>query len=234
MIFGDEMAFMPEDIFFLIIVPLLEMSLIMLIGISTSGGQTNFYTSLINLRNDAGEKLFLTYVHELVCKSCLERKIGTECRHKIEEIPPWKDVKGLDISKKLFEVANRQTDMFQESLYVCPARACSFKHSCIYIAVYQRCHHRDYGWLVLGRPHRRDQGTPQDSAHVLEQAELRVHQLRPERRRNRPQCLHDHCSYWIPACSTCASMSFVLSLHSWARASLRCSSYTSLANATNK
>lgn len=115
-IFGDEMAHMDPEVFFLIIVPLLEMSLIMLIGISSPGGENNFYTILVNLENDDGTKMFLTYKHEMICDTCKGRENQIDCRHLVDENPPWKSIKGLDVTRRVLQ--GREQDILQESLYV--------------------------------------------------------------------------------------------------------------------
>jgi len=107
---------MDPEVFFLIIVPLLEMSLIMLIGISSPGGENNFYTILVNLEHDDGSKMFLTYKHEMICDYCKGRPNQIDCRHLVDHNPPWKSVKGLDITKRVLQ--GREQDILQESLYV--------------------------------------------------------------------------------------------------------------------
>lgn len=109
---------MHPGIFCIIIIPLLEMRRSILIGISTVGGQTNFYTKLIRLRDRNGDPVFLTYVHSLICERCIRSQHPHKCRHMLHEIPPWKSGEKLELSELLFEIEGRTEDMMQESMYV--------------------------------------------------------------------------------------------------------------------
>lgn len=90
----------------------------MLIGISSPGGENNFYTILVNLVDDEGKPLFLVYKQIMVCDLCKRRPNMIECRHKIKEVPPWKSVRGMNLTLAVMGQADRTDDVLQESLCV--------------------------------------------------------------------------------------------------------------------
>lgn len=61
---------------------------VFLLFVSMFSSKFNYYTELMNLRDQHGEHLFFTIVLGLVCASCM--KTGENCNHKLAMAPDWK------------------------------------------------------------------------------------------------------------------------------------------------
>lgn len=101
-IYLEEAAFLPLDVFFEVIVPLLEIDTTALIGISTPMDDMNFYSEMFGLKDERGELFFNTIKIGLVCENCQKSDNPTACTHMASWIPPWKSVSKLDMVKALY------------------------------------------------------------------------------------------------------------------------------------
>lgn len=98
----EEAAFLDLQVFFEIVVPLLEMATTALIAISTPQDKLNFYSEMFELRDNTGEPFFRTIRVSLVCDKCKAAGKGSECTHKQDMIPPWKSAAKLDMVRALY------------------------------------------------------------------------------------------------------------------------------------
>ena len=98
----EEAAFLDLQVFFEIVVPLLEMATTALIAISTPQDKLNFYSEMFELRDNTGELFFRTIRVSLVCDKCRAAGKGSECTHKQDMIPPWKSAAKLDMVRALY------------------------------------------------------------------------------------------------------------------------------------
>tara|TARA_B110001452_G_C15241783_1_gene430104 strand:- start:15964 stop:17517 length:1554 start_codon:yes stop_codon:yes gene_type:complete len=98
----EEAAFLDLQVFFEIVVPLLEMATTALIAISTPQDKLNFYSEMFELRDNTGELFFRTIRVSLVCAKCQAAGKGADCTHKQDMIPPWKSVAKLDMVRALY------------------------------------------------------------------------------------------------------------------------------------
>ena len=101
-IYLEEAAFLALDVFYEVIVPLLEMDTTALIGISTPQDDQNFYSEMFELKDGKGEMFFNTIEIGLVCERCKKGPDPTSCTHMSTWIPPWKSVDKLDMVKALY------------------------------------------------------------------------------------------------------------------------------------
>lgn len=86
----DEAAYIPLEMFYEVIVPLIGMENSVLIMISTPVDSFNFFTRLMETRDpDTGYPLFLVVDMELSCKRCKETD-PLKCTHRLKYLPPWK------------------------------------------------------------------------------------------------------------------------------------------------
>lgn len=106
----EEAAFLDLQVFFEIVVPLLEMETTALIAISTPQDKLNFYSEMFELRDNTGELFFRTIRVSLVCDKCKAAGKGSECTHKQDLIPPWKSAAKLDMVRALYA---DQSDLMQ-------------------------------------------------------------------------------------------------------------------------
>tara|TARA_B110000908_G_C10249003_1_gene450671 strand:- start:582 stop:2345 length:1764 start_codon:yes stop_codon:yes gene_type:complete len=101
-IYLEEAAFLPLDVFYEVIVPLLELDTTALIGISTPMDDMNFYSEMFELKDANGEMFFNTIKIGLVCSKCQKLQDPTSCTHMSTWVPPWKSVSKLDMVKALY------------------------------------------------------------------------------------------------------------------------------------
>ena len=114
-IYLEEAAFLPLDVFYEVIVPLLELDTTALIGISTPQDSMNFYSEMFELKDEKGNCFFNTIKIGLVCEACKKLDDPTTCTHMNDWIPPWKSVGKLDMVRALY--GNAQKDLLaRESL----------------------------------------------------------------------------------------------------------------------
>lgn len=115
-VYVDEMAYVNPDLFFRIIVPLLEVDTTVLIAISTLVNVWNFFSVLLNLLDENGAHVFNVFSQRLVCDRCMGTKTQENCKHNYYAIPPWKSEGKLKIAKLIY--GDDIVALKRESLYV--------------------------------------------------------------------------------------------------------------------
>ncbi len=85
----EEAAYCDQGLVNEVVVPLLSMQSSVLLCISTLLDGSNHYTKLIELRNEAGQKVFESIAITLVCDDCLRSEHPEKCTHKLAEVPRW-------------------------------------------------------------------------------------------------------------------------------------------------
>ena len=97
-----QAAFLDLQVFYEIVVPLLEMDTTALIAISTPQDKQNFYPEMFELKDARGDPFFRTIRVSLVCAACEAAGKGSECTHNQDLIPPWKSAAKLDMVRALY------------------------------------------------------------------------------------------------------------------------------------
>jgi hypothetical protein len=110
----EEAAFMALDVFFEVIVPLLEMETTALIAISTPLDGLNFYSEMFDLTGGDGKPLFNTLKVGLSCEKCQKAGKAAECTHMASIIPPWKSAAKFDMVKSIY--GDRKDLLARESM----------------------------------------------------------------------------------------------------------------------
>jgi len=115
----DEMAYITKDLFFQVILPLIEVNTARIIGISTpTGNRHNLFTRLIRLRYPGtDDKVFASYEVELVCEMCKRNGNYNTCKHVDHLMPPWKGGTKKEIAKLIYGEEEEDTRI-RESLGV--------------------------------------------------------------------------------------------------------------------
>lgn len=102
----EEAAFIPEDMFFDVVVPLIGVNQTAVIGISTPPlDGFNYYLQLFEVKDDFGEPLFEVINVERICGLCKEDG-KTDCPHLKSELPTWKSLEREERTRKIYERAN--------------------------------------------------------------------------------------------------------------------------------
>ena len=72
-----------------VVIPLLIMASSCLICISTVRGEDNFFSRLLELKDDHGNLIFVVIRFTLRCDKPQCRKNPQDCVHKLGLLPPW-------------------------------------------------------------------------------------------------------------------------------------------------
>lgn len=81
---------MDMAVFYEVVVPLMELDETALICISTIKDGDNFYSKLLNLKDQStGKDFFKKYTFVLGCARCRALGKASECTHNMHDLPPW-------------------------------------------------------------------------------------------------------------------------------------------------
>lgn len=100
----EEAAFVKEDLFYEVIVPLLGVDGTAVLAISTPDkDDDNYYSMLMDMKDpdDPEESLFRTIPIGLSCDECIAAGKASSCKHKEDLAPPWK---GADRQRKIEKI----------------------------------------------------------------------------------------------------------------------------------
>lgn len=114
MIYLEEAAFMALDVFFEVVVPLLEMETTALIAISTPLDGLNFYSEMFELKGGDNKPLFNTLRVGLSCQKCQKEGKAATCTHMKDVIPPWKSAAKFDMVAAIY--GDRKDLLARESM----------------------------------------------------------------------------------------------------------------------
>jgi len=113
-VYMEEAAFMALDVFFEVIVPLLEMETTALIAISTPLDGMNFYSEMFELKGGDGLPLFNTLRMGMSCEKCQKLGKAADCTHMASVVPPWKSAAKFDMVKAIY--GDRKDLLARESM----------------------------------------------------------------------------------------------------------------------
>jgi hypothetical protein len=89
----EEAGYIPEQLFYETITPLLGVNDTALVGISTPPAEAgNYYLRLFDCKDQEGEDVFDVIKIELQCASCIEKR-EMHCPHNTAQPPAWKSEK---------------------------------------------------------------------------------------------------------------------------------------------
>lgn len=95
---------MDPDLFYKVLVPILQLRNTCLLALSSPEGDSNYYSELLNLRDDTtGESIFATVDCVLVCNDCkrLDRTEWLNCNH-VPQTAFWLDARKTHRIKMLY------------------------------------------------------------------------------------------------------------------------------------
>lgn len=113
-VYMEEAAFMALDVFFEVIVPLLEMETTALIAISTPLDGMNFYSEMFELKGGDGQPLFNQLRIGMSCEKCQKAGKAADCTHMASVVPPWKSAAKFDMVKAIY--GDRKDILARESM----------------------------------------------------------------------------------------------------------------------
>lgn len=102
----DEAAHIDPNLFYKTIVPILQLKNTSLLALSSPTGSENYYSQLLNLRDQYGREWFKVISKNLVCKECQkgDRAKQLACDH-VPKTESWLSNDRLDRLKVLYEHA---------------------------------------------------------------------------------------------------------------------------------
>jgi hypothetical protein len=89
----EEAAHMDKQIFFQVVAPLLSVANTAILAISTPEGELNYYSQLMQLKNENDGPLFKCIQIGLSCAKCTAKGITVQCKHNKGRLPQWKNAK---------------------------------------------------------------------------------------------------------------------------------------------
>ena len=88
----DDAAYIDENFFNNVIIPILGIENTVLTMISSPLGPDNLFSRLLNLELESGEKVYTNYTPKFICRQCRaseNKEIMSKCRHKMYLLPRW-------------------------------------------------------------------------------------------------------------------------------------------------
>lgn len=85
----EEMAQIPPEVLFEVVVPLFQLDITCFIGISTITDENNFMTKYLKKKDKNGEPLFAVKHLYLACKPCRDAGKAASCNHNAFLLPDW-------------------------------------------------------------------------------------------------------------------------------------------------
>lgn len=98
----EEASRLDLQVFWEVIIPLLGVKDRVLLGISTPLDQLNYYSQMVNAKDDQGKPFFNVVQLDLSCTKCKEAG-DINCKHRAHLRPPWKTQERHDRTLKLME-----------------------------------------------------------------------------------------------------------------------------------
>lgn len=113
----EEAAFIAQEVWTEVVIPLLEVKNTALIAISTPLDSSNFYSNLVHMKDEFGNNVFEVLEARSACPICIETlKDPSKCPHVNLERPTWKSKDKQQVVKALYG-GNKQM-LLRESMGV--------------------------------------------------------------------------------------------------------------------
>jgi hypothetical protein len=117
----EEMAVIDPRVLFEVVVPLLQIDITSLIGISTITDEYNFMTKYLEKKDKNGEPLFAVHRIYLACKRCREAGLAAQCNHNAYLLPQWSSPRKRKIINCIMEdqedLLNREIGGIENALH---------------------------------------------------------------------------------------------------------------------
>lgn len=102
MVYCEEAAFMPPPVFYEVVVPLMGVKRTACIMISTPVDMFNFFSKMLEMKDDRGQHLFYVVHLALQCDRCKKARIN-DCQHVKDRIPSWKSGERQKLVARLYQ-----------------------------------------------------------------------------------------------------------------------------------
>ena len=108
----EEFAYIHEEVFKNLVLPLAIRENFVMVAISTVGNDTNHYSVLLNLRTPDGKRPFVVIQAIQACKSCIAKNKAVDCKHV--KPPPWHQARNKEFIRLLH--GENQDDFLRETV----------------------------------------------------------------------------------------------------------------------
>ena len=100
------------------VLPLLEVDRTSMLAISTPSpqGDMNFYQTMLDATDKAGNPLFRVERIEMACQACKDAGVASECKHMESFRPPWKSKAKGELVRQIYTSSNNTAMLQRESL----------------------------------------------------------------------------------------------------------------------
>lgn len=112
----DEMAFVSPDWWYRFLFPMAAVEDRVILMATTPALNGTFFAVLMGLMQEAvknDNNLFTIINHSIICDKCVEAGQHTKCRHKLQWLPAWKSVFGINNMKDMVP-GQRMDDYYKE------------------------------------------------------------------------------------------------------------------------
>lgn len=100
----EEAAYVDPDFFYETVAPLMSVELTTFIAISTLTSDINFYSRLIQMRDDiTGAPIFSCISVQLACADCIAEGKAHSCKHLLHLVPRWQSSSKHERLRKVME-----------------------------------------------------------------------------------------------------------------------------------
>ena len=117
----EEMAQIDPDVLYEVVVPLHQLDITSVIGISTITTEDNFMTKYLEQKDAHGEPLFSVQHVHLVCKACRDKGIAAKCTHNSFMLPAWSSARKRKVINSIMaeheDILNREIGGIANSLH---------------------------------------------------------------------------------------------------------------------
>lgn len=117
----EEMAVIDPRVLYEVVVPLHQIDITSIIGISTITEEHNFFNKYLDKRDSNGELLFAVHRIYLACKPCRDAGIAEKCNHNSFLLPQWSSARKRKIINCIMsdqtELLNREIGGIANALH---------------------------------------------------------------------------------------------------------------------
>ena len=99
----EEMAQIPPEVLYEVVVPLHQIDITSVIGISTITDENNFMTRYLKQKDSHGEPVFAVEQIWLACKPCRDKGTAHKCNHNSHLLPSWSSARKKKIINNIMK-----------------------------------------------------------------------------------------------------------------------------------
>lgn len=107
---------MEENFFGQVVIPILGPAQTSLIAISTTKGNENYFSKMLNMSREDGKPFFTTFKFYLACEKCRRDRNVSECKHMYHLLPHWQVGYKQELLRQMYKELGMTELMVQETI----------------------------------------------------------------------------------------------------------------------